>query len=61
MESQVFSIYLKEHITIPELVRLELERVRKKRAKREIHLKVHKTEIFFGFDFEIYIISLLVM
>ncbi len=26
-----------------------------------IHLKVHKIEIFFGFDFEICIISLLVM
>jgi hypothetical protein len=26
-----------------------------------ICLKVHKTEIFFGFDFEICIISLLVM
>ncbi len=25
------------------------------------HLKVHKIEIFFGFDFEICIISLLVM
>jgi len=29
--------------------------------KREMLLKVHKIEIFFGFDFEICIISLLVM
>jgi hypothetical protein len=28
---------------------------------RKEHLKVHKIEIFFGFDFEICIISLLVM
>jgi hypothetical protein len=30
-------------------------------TQRLCHLKVHKIEIFFGFDFEIYIISLLVM
>jgi hypothetical protein len=28
---------------------------------RAVHLKVHKIEIFFGFDFEICIISLIVM
>ncbi len=37
------------------------EKNQKKKSRLSAPLKVHKIEIFFGFDFEICIISLLVM
>ncbi len=55
----------KEHATVDFAPRVQTEGLIFSEAlplmNTEVNLKVHKIEIFFGFDFEICIISLLVM
>jgi hypothetical protein len=59
-ETYPFSLVVNDNTAMGGKLILELT-LRKGEDKINCSLKVHKIEIFFGFDFEICIISLLVM